>query len=200
MTGQKLSYVLKLVSMLGYPGLFLGLIVEFLGIPFPGEIVLAFSGFMVWKGHLEFYPALLAAVAGSTTGSVISYALGRKFGRPFIEKYGRYAFLNDKKIDKVERWFNRHCFILLLFGRFISGVRPLSSYMAGISCMKFRVFFPLSFIGTLIWCTTFVLIGKSVGRNWTEFLSLFRNYSAALFGLVFLTLIIYSVWKFANKK
>jgi membrane protein DedA with SNARE-associated domain len=174
------EYGLKFISAFGYPALFAGLIIEFLGAPFPGEIVLAFTGFLVWSGYLEMSGAVLAAVTGSLTGTMMAYFIGMKFGRPFLEKYGRYAFLNKRKIDKAERWFNRHSFIVLLFGRFVPGIRPLSAYTAGIARMKFRVFLPLSFVGTSIWCIFFLAVGKHLGRNWNSISAVLEKYQLFL--------------------
>lgn len=193
MSEQKINYWLKLISVFGYPGLFLGLILEFLGLPFPGEIVLTFAGFLVWNGHLGFGAAVFSAIMGSVTGTVIAYFLGRKFGRPFLEHYGKYAFLTRQKIDRAERWFNRHSFIVLLLGRFVSGVRPLSAYMAGIARMKFWVFLPLSFGGTFLWCITFIMIGNYLGQNWGKILAVLGKYNLIIISVFAVVLTIFMV-------
>jgi len=186
---QKINYWLKVISAFGYPALFFGLILEFLGLPFPGEIVLAFAGFLVWNGHLDFGTAVFSAAGGSLAGTVMAYWLGRKLGRPFLKLYGKYAFINAHKINRAERWFNRHSFIVLLLGRFVSGVRPLSAYMAGIARMKFWVFLPLSFFGTFVWCITFILLGNYLGQNWARILAVVGKYNLVAVILLAATLL-----------
>ncbi len=83
----------NLISSFGYIGLGLGMLMEFIGLPFPGEIALGFAGFMVWRGVLEFTPTLVAALGFSWLGSMLAYFLGASLGRPFVLKYGKYGGL-----------------------------------------------------------------------------------------------------------
>lgn len=187
---------LELIAILGYPGLFFGLFIEFLGIAFPGEIVLSFAGFLIWNGKLSFIPALLAAIAGSLCGSIVAYYIGFSYGRPFLEKYGRFVFINPKTIDRAERWFNRHGYIVLLLGRFVPGVRPLSSYIAGISKMKIKVFLPLSLVGLLIWCLIFIILGTKLGQNWANITQLLEQYDLLLVISLILLVLLYLFMRF----
>ena len=197
---QKSGKGLELIGIWGYPGLFLGLIVEFLGFPFPGEIVLTYTGYLVWAGILQFETALISAVAGSLTGTIIAYSLGRRFGRPLVDRYGRNIWLNRKKLDTAEDWFNRHAILVLLFGRFVSGIRPLSAYSAGFAKMKLVLFLPLSLAGTFLWCFNFITAGKILGQHWQQISWLMARYNlviAVFAGVVILAIL----WKiFLNKK
>lgn len=198
---QKMGKGLKLIGTWGYPGLFLGLVVEFLGFPFPGEIVLTYTGYLVYAGILRFEYALLSAVTGSLTGTVIAYTLGRKFGRPLLDKYGRYIWLNGKKLDKAENWFNRHGILVLLFGRFVPGIRPLSAYTAGFAKMKLALFLPLSLAGAFLWCLTFVTVGKVLGRHWERISWLLARYNLVILGFAGVGILFYVLWKiYGNKK
>lgn len=181
---SKLKLGIKIISVLGYPGLFLGLLVEFVGIAFPGEIILAFTGFLVWNRHLELVPALLSAAAGALSGTLIAYFLGIQYGRPFLEKYGKYIFMRKKSISRAEKWFNKHSILVLLLGKFVPGVRPLSAYMAGIAHMKFWVFAPLSLIGVLLWCITFIVLGTKLGQNWNVVSRMMAKYNIILLSII----------------
>jgi len=197
---QKLDKALQFIGIWGYPGLFLGLLIEFLGFPFPGEIVLTYTGYLIYTGILRFEGALLAAVAGSLTGTIIAYTLGRKFCRPLLERYGRYIWLNKKKLDQAERWFNRHGILVLLLGRFIPGIRPLSAYTAGIAKMKLVLFLPLSLAGAFLWCLTFVIVGKLLGRHWERIAVLLAKYNLVIWGLAALFISIYIIFKLSKRK
>lgn len=199
MNESKFAMGLKLISALGYPGLFLGLFVEFLGIAFPGEIVLAFTGFLVWNGHLKLFPALFSAVSGALSGTIIAYYLGRRFGRPFLEKFGRYLFIRKKTITRAERWFTQHAYLVLLLGRFIPGIRPLSAYTAGISQMKFGVFLPLSLSGTTIWCFTFIMLGNKLGQNWGQAVKILKQYDLFLIFIFTAVIITYFIFGFSKR-
>jgi len=188
----------NLISSFGYIGLGLGMLMEFIGLPFPGEIALGFAGFMVWRGVLEFTPTLVAALGFSWLGSMLAYFLGASLGRPFVLKYGKYGGLDEEKMEKVEEWFSSRRVVVLIFGRFISGVRPLSAYVAGMAGMPWLSFSVLSFIGTALWSTTFLSAGMFLGAKWESM----ESYSILL-GLFFFGLsviLIYYLWRRKNKQ
>jgi len=188
----------NLISSFGYIGLGLGMLMEFIGLPFPGEIALGFAGFMVWRGVLEFTPTLVAALGFSWLGSMLAYFLGASLGRPFVLKYGKYGGLDEEKMEKVEEWFSSRRVVVLIFGRFISGVRPLSAYVAGMAGMPWLSFAVLSFIGTAIWSSTFLSAGMFLGAKWENM----QSYSILL-GLFFFGLsviLIYYLWRRKNKQ
>ncbi len=171
----------NLISSFGYIGLGLGMLMEFIGLPFPGEIALGFAGFMVWRGVLEFTPTLVAALGFSWLGSMLAYFLGASLGRPFVLKYGKYGGLDEEKMEKVEEWFSSRRVVVLIFGRF-----PWLSFSV------------LSFIGTALWSTTFLSAGMFLGAKWESM----ESYSILL-GLFFFGLsviLIYYLWRRKNKQ
>ena len=157
---------LNLIITLGYLGLGLGMALEFTGFPFPGEVALAFAGFMIWQGFLDLVPAWGAALAGSWAGSFGASVIGARLGKPFILRFGRYGWLSPERVRLAENWFATRRALVLLLGRFISGVRPLSSYLAGIAGMPVVPFVVLSFIGTALWCSSFLYLGMLLGANY----------------------------------
>lgn len=177
---------LDLIGSLGYAGLGLGMLMEFTGLPFPGEIALGFAGFMVWRGVLSFAPTWAVALVFSWFGSLVAYFLGARLGRPFVLKYGKYGGLDEQKMEKVEEWFSSRRVIVLVFGRFISGVRPLSAYVAGMAGMPWSSFAILSFLGTALWSSTFLTAGLLLGANWEKL----ESYSIFL-GVFFLALSVF---------
>lgn len=186
--------IFELVSNYGYWGIGAGMLMEFTGLPFPGEMALGFAGFMVWRGVLAASPTFATALCFSWIGSLIAYMTGACLGRPFILKYGKYGGLNEKRMVLVENWFNDHRIIVLVFGRFISGVRPLSAYVAGMTGMRLVPFAVLSFLGTSLWCLTFLVIGLLLGVNWQR-LGSYTIFIGAGF-LVISLLIGFSFWWF----
>ena len=70
-------------------------------IPIPSELILGFAGYLIFAGKMEFFHATVAGMIGGMVGSIITYYIGAKGGRPFVDKYGKYFFM--KKISC------RHC-------------------------------------------------------------------------------------------
>src|SRR3954451_23603941 len=88
-------FVVTVISSLGYPGIALLMGIESACIPLPSEVIMPFSGFLVYTGRLSslWLVATLGAI-GCNLGSILAYEVGAYGGRPLIEKYGRYILLN----------------------------------------------------------------------------------------------------------
>src|SRR5689334_1451586 len=91
--------------------------------PIPSEAVLPLAGYLVYTGDLAFLPALLTSTAGSVAGAILRAELARRGGRPFAERFVRVARQDPRQLDRAEEWFERYGSRVVLFGRFLPGVR-----------------------------------------------------------------------------
>ncbi len=119
------QFVIKLISGFGYFGVFLAMAIESACIPLPSEIILPFTGYMVFLGHFDLWQATLAAVLGNLFGGLVAYYIGVWGGRPFLERYGRYFLINERELAWTERLFARHGEITVFIGRLLPVVRLL---------------------------------------------------------------------------
>ena len=158
--------ILPFLIKYSYLGIFAALGLGILGLPIPDETLLAFIGFLAFKGHLSFPHAVMAAFAGTTFGISIGYLLGRNFGHPFLEKYSTKLRINPEHLHKAEEWYGKYGKFALFIGYFIPGVRHLTSIFAGIAVMPYRVFALHAFSGGLLWTVTFVTMGYYLGEKW----------------------------------
>jgi membrane protein DedA with SNARE-associated domain len=99
--------LMQWVSQHGHAGIFFLLMLGIVGLPVPDETLLAFAGYLVFKGRLHPAPTLAAAFLGSVSGITISLTLGRIAGTFVVEKFGAYLHLTDERIERVHRWFER---------------------------------------------------------------------------------------------
>ncbi|KUO94811.1 DedA family protein [Ferroacidibacillus organovorans] len=157
----------------GYLGVFVGLILEFIFIPFPAETTLVISGVMWHQGDFKLIPLIIAATIGSFVGSVIAYLIGFFLGRPLLLRVGKLIRLTEEKLNRFEDIFKRYSIPILLFGRFIAGVRVIIVYIAGINKMKPWIFVVISLISTAIWVIAFILLGATIGTEWKALVHLF---------------------------
>ncbi len=135
-------------------------------VPIPSEVVMVFSGFLVYKGLFGFVEAVMAGTLGNLVGSLIAYYLGLSAGRPFLLKYGRYLLLNEHHIASAERFFQRRGGLAVFLGRMLPAVRTVISFPAGVARMNIAKFAALTFLGSIPWNTALVLAGYSLGENW----------------------------------
>jgi len=158
-----MDWLVTTINQLGYPGLFLLGFLEIL--PIPKELVIIPSGYLVHQGQMSFVGVMLANGLGTTTGAVFNYWLVRRFGRPFIDRFGRYFFINNTKIAILERFFNRHGSISIFLGRLIPGLRHylfLPAGLARMSAIKYTVY---TAMGIFIWTGVLVTLGYYIGEN-----------------------------------
>jgi membrane protein DedA with SNARE-associated domain len=172
MLEEFINYIYFHLVSYGYYGITFMMTLESCFIPFPSEICMIPAGIEVANGNLNFYWAIFWGSVGSWLGASINYCIGFYWGRPFIEKYGRYMFLDIKKIDMMDTYFKKYgnltCFII----RFVPVVRQLISIPAGMAKMNYLTFSIYSTFGAAIWVTVLVLIGQSFGN---DFGAIFAN-------------------------
>ena len=115
--------VIWIISKLGYAGIVLSMAIESACIPLPSEIIMPFSGYLVWKGEMDLILVTLAGAFGNVIGSWVAYGAGVYWGRPFLEKYGRYVLLSSDEMERSEHWFAKYGDAAIFFSRPSSG-RP----------------------------------------------------------------------------
>jgi len=124
------------------------------------------------------FPAYLAmAVAGTVgylVGAVIGWEIGRRGGRPYLERHGRWLHLDHAKLERAEAWFLRWEDWAVLVGRLTPVVRSFVSIPAGIFRVPLPRYVVLTLIGSAVWCFTFAGIGWAAGASWESFHSAFR--------------------------
>ncbi len=160
------GWVLDVIAALGYVGLALLLIAENLFPPIPSEVVLPLAGFLVGRGDLVFWQALLAATFGSVAGALILYALGRYGGRKLVLRYGRFLHVDEEGLDRADGWFRRYGDWVVLFARVVPLARSVVSIPAGTMKMPAIRFTVLTALGSLAWNTLLIGAGVILGANW----------------------------------
>jgi membrane protein DedA with SNARE-associated domain len=171
------GWVLDVLAALGYVGLALLLIAENLFPPIPSEVVLPLAGFLVGRGDLVFWQALLASTLGSVVGAFILYALGRYGGRKLVLRYGRFLHVDEGGLDRADGWFRRYGDWVVLFARVVPLARSVVSIPAGTMKMPAGRFTTLTALGSLAWTSLLIGAGVILGANWQRVEAWIGSYS-----------------------
>lgn len=132
----------------------------------PGETIVMAAGFVSSSGVVSPFGVFAASVLGSVTGSNISYLLGRRGGRPMIERYGHRIFRNsERRLEDAEGYFVRHGTKTILFARFAPGVKNFAPVVAGVSHMNFLLFQVYTVLGAVVYSAAMVSLGYFFGSN-----------------------------------
>jgi membrane protein DedA with SNARE-associated domain len=160
--------IFSLIEHYGYMFVFFGVMIGCSGIPFPGATILLAAGILVQQGHLKLGYAIVFGILGAIIGSQMGYWAGRRGGRSFLLKWGRYVKITPERLGRVERFFVRYGGKAVFASRFVSVFRVLGAPVAGMSRMRGSIFLLYSALGGIVWATVVVLIGYFFGQSWTR--------------------------------
>ena len=155
-----------------YAGVFIAAIVETIIPPIPTMAVFPTAGFLASQNNFELYQVILLGIIGglgASIGSTVIYLIALKLGRVVLLKYLRYVRVSEKKLTRVENWFQKYGDKAVLFGRMVPVFREMISIPAGLLKMKFAKFLTYTILGSCGWSITLILVGYYFGNAALEF-------------------------------
>ena len=206
-----------LTTVVGDYGLYAVFLLMFLDAVFPAasEPVMVYGGAVAagafagqdvqllgWRLEPGFGAYLGIALAGSigyTLGAVGGWWIGLHGGRPFLERHGRWVHLNEQKLDRAERWFERWEDWGVFLGRLTPVVRSFVSIPAGIFEAPFRRYTVLTLLGSSIWCFGLAGVGWALGSKWEEFHHAFHYVDYTVLALL-VAGAAWLAWKYARRR
>lgn len=184
------GFIIWGISLLGYSGVALMMAIESACIPLPSEIIMPFSGYLVYQGQFSLWGVSLAGALGCVVGSAFAYWIGYIGGRPLAEKYGRYVLVTKHDLNLADNFFKKYGNTAVFISRLLPVVRTFISLPAGIARMNFGQFITYTFLGSLPFCFFLAYVGKKMGENWNTLGMYFHKFDIAI-GIIIL---IGAVW------
>jgi len=160
-----LASFLSVTQNLGYPALGAFVAVEALGIPLPGETAVIFAGLAAASGRLSIVLVIVVAAAGAIIGDNIGFVIGRRGGRTLLERPGRFESERRRVLEIGDPFFERHGAKAVFLGRWITGLRVWTSWLAGASDMRWPVFLLFNALGGAAWATSVALAAYYGGHG-----------------------------------
>jgi membrane protein DedA with SNARE-associated domain len=192
-----------LPDVLIYLLLGLSAFVENLFPPIPGDVITLFGAFLVGIGELSLFWVYLSTTLGSLVGFLCLFQIGRYMGRPFFIKKN-YRFFKAKNIVRVEKWFSKYGYLLIVSNRFFPGIRSVISLAGGISRLKLPWVALLALLSSAVWNLIWILAGYMLGNNWytveTRFYALQKKYNLAILIFFLVVVIFFTVRHILKKK
>ncbi|MCL4831170.1 MAG: VTT domain-containing protein [Caldilineaceae bacterium] len=150
------------LQILGYPLVALGIGLESMGLPTPGETLLLLGGALAANGKLNIYFVIASAALGAILGDNLGYFLGRRHGRAILS---RFVEFDETKLAQSEDFFKRHGPKAVFLARFIPIVRMFAAVLAGINHMPTRTFTFYNAAGGVVWAVLMGSLGYFFGQN-----------------------------------
>ncbi|MEO9078648.1 MAG: DedA family protein [Rhodanobacter sp.] len=186
--------IIGLITRTGYMGIVLLMAIESACIPLPSEVIMPFSGYLVFKGSLVLWIVVLAGAIGCVLGSLVAYAVGAWGGRRLVERYGKYVLISRSDLELADRWFHEHGGIIIFVGRLLPVIRTFIAFPAGVARMPIWRFCLYTFLGSLIWCALLAWIGLKLGQHWDTLAGWFHRFDALILAVLLIAFGLY-VWR-----
>ena len=115
-----------------------------LGFMIHGELALMLGGVAAERGDASLLAMIALVCAAAVAGDMVSLLLGRRLGRPFLERHGGRIGLGPARLARVDGFFARHGGKALFLGRFTGFLRATMPFVAGSSGLTARRLLPYS--------------------------------------------------------
>jgi membrane protein DedA with SNARE-associated domain len=134
----------------------------FVGFIAPGETAVVLGGVVAAQGKVSLPLMIVLAWSAAALGDLVSFLLGQRLGRRFLHTRGPRLGVTPARLARVEGFYARHGARAVLLGRFVGVIRAVSPFLAGASGLRLRAFLPWSLLGTLVWCSAYIVLGYSL--------------------------------------
>jgi membrane protein DedA with SNARE-associated domain len=175
----------------GYLALFVALVIEYLVFLVPGEPFLLVAAAYAATGRLSLPLVILAGAAGAAVGLNNAYWIGRAGGHAFLAGHASRFRINAVQLERLRRLFDRHGSMAVFWLRFVSVLRILVGYLAGVERMPFRVFTLFNVLGALAWATAIGLLGYLFADSLRLLSRFLTDTTLAAAGIIVLAAIIF---------
>jgi membrane protein DedA with SNARE-associated domain/membrane-associated phospholipid phosphatase len=192
-----LQLLQHLLTTYGYLAVALGVLLESMGVPLPGETLLLLGAVYAGTGKLSVWGIIVAAAVGAIVGDSIGYQIGKHGGRALLERYGKALHINAQHLERAEAFFSRYGDKTVFFGRFIAVLRTFSAFLAGVNRMPYQRFLLYNAAGGIVWAVTFGLLGAAFGSQWPLIAHWAGRAGLLIVGILILVGLAIVVWRWA---
>jgi membrane protein DedA with SNARE-associated domain len=199
-----ISWLIDLVSTLGYPGIAFAMFIESFFAPIPSELIMPFAGFLASQGQMNLLALALIGGFFSHLGSLPFYFLGY-WGNDFIvnrfiAKFGKYLFISQTEVDRGFAFFDKHGNGIVLIGRVIPIIRTVISFPAGVAKMNFAEFSIYTLVGSVVWSGFLASAGYLLGENWETVAQWVADYQSVIAIVILVCVAVFVAYKLLSRR
>ena len=195
------EFVTRVIDAGGYAGIVVLMGINSANIPLPSEIIMPFSGYLVYLGRFNLFLVATAGMVGCNLGSAFAYWLGAKGGRPMVERYGKWVLMSRHDLDRMTSFFEKYGGITVLLARLLPVVQTFIAFQAGIAKMPRLRFHIYTSLGSWSWYLFLAYVGMKLGQAWQtdpRFQEAFHRFHLVI-ELALLAGIVWFVWSHLHR-
>lgn len=155
-----MAFIEQLIENYGYLAIFTVLALGLFSLPVPDEVMVLLVGYLTKTGLLHYSFSFIAVFLGSLIGMLVSYGLGKRVGRPFLDWLGKWVKSSGKWSGKAEGWIGKYGTPAIIVSYFIPGMRHFAGYFCGMSHMSLKTYTLFAGASALLWSLLFLSVGR----------------------------------------
>jgi membrane protein DedA with SNARE-associated domain len=179
----------SIIENYGYAAILIGTFLE-------GETILVLAGLAAHQSYLVLTWVILAAFLGSLCGDQLFFYLGRKHSQAVLSRRPTWK----QKAEKIHKMMNRFQTPMILFFRFLYGLRTVAPFVIGMSSVSFKKFILLNAAGALVWAVAVASGGFLFGRALEVFIGKLKSYEIYIMGSVAIVGLLVWIFHFYRRR
>jgi len=198
MADQIFSFMQSIDPIYIYFLLFFFAFIENLFPPSPSDLIVVFGSSLIASTSISYLPVLFVTSFGSSIGFMAMFYIGKYFG-DHVLKTGKLKFITQENLSKVDIWFTKYGYKLIVINRMLPGTRAVVSFFAGMYELDYLKTFSLAFISSIICNILIIELGIVLGNNISRIDSYLSAYSKVVL-IASIILLVYFLIRFILKK
>lgn len=164
----------------------------------PGETAVVIGGVLAGLGAVNLGLMMAVVVVSAIVGDSVGFEVGKRAGPHLLE---RRPLKGNAAVRKTMGMLEHYGGPAVFLGRFVAFARALIPGLAGMSGLRYRVFFFYNAIGGVIWGVGYTLLGYVVGLSFERILREVGLWSlAAVAAIVVIAFLVRTVFKRRERK
>lgn len=161
--------------------------------PVPGDVLVAFGGYLAAESVIRIFPVLALTTIASVIGFMTMYWLGSHWGSKIEvqkNKFWLVKFIPLEYLTKVQSWMQRWGMGVVMANRFLAGTRSVIALTAGISHTRISSTVICSTISSVLWNGILLAFGWVVHENWHVIGDYLTIYGRIILAIIVLFLLV----------
>ncbi len=151
--------------------------------PIPGDVAIAFGGYLAGVTEINAIVVWALATLGGGLGFMTVYAFGRSLGGVLFETE-KFPWIPRDKMREAQSWVQKWGFWVVITNRFLSGTRSVISLVVGMGKMAAWPTAGAASFSALVWTGLIIYAGYLLGENWERVAEYLQVYSGAVLVLI----------------
>jgi len=158
------------INQYGYLAIFILIFLQEIGfpIPIPNELVLMFSGYLIYSGIFKFYIIISIALLADFAGNMVLFFIFKKFGSQILKHKPRWIPVSQSRIESLSRSLSEGGLFSIFICRLAPFLRGYATVISGLFQLKTVTFFVIALLSATVWAGAFIITGCLLGPWWKQ--------------------------------